>query len=130
MWNIAACTTMIVVAGLSTFIVGGTTPAWPDPQKPQSTLSQPADERVPVVEKAPPLIAEGANACEIVSCGMGIKETCKITCPPDKTPKCSCDCIRNIGPMCMESEVPLRVNEPSVRAVVDAFAPLFAIILS
>jgi hypothetical protein len=33
---------------------------------------------------------------------MGIKQTCQITCPADKTPKCSCDCARNIGPMCMD----------------------------
>ena len=58
---------------------------------------------VPVIMKEPPVeMAEGSNKCEIVSCGMGIKDTCEITCPSDKTPKCSCDCIRNIGPMCME----------------------------
>lgn len=57
----------------------------------------------PVIMKEPPIeIAEGANKCEIVSCGMGLKDTCEITCPSDKTPKCSCDCIRNIGPLCME----------------------------
>ena len=58
---------------------------------------------VPVIMKEPPVqMAEGSNKCEIVSCGMGLKDTCQITCPADKTPKCSCDCIRNIGPMCME----------------------------
>lgn len=42
----------------------------------------------PVTMKEPPIeIAEGANKCEIVSCGMGIKETCEITCPADKTPQ-------------------------------------------
>ena len=48
------------------------------------------------------LMAEGSNSCEIVSCGMGIKDTCKITCPADKTPKCSCDCLKSFGPMCTE----------------------------
>lgn len=50
----------------------------------------------------PLLLAEGSNSCEIVSCGMGIKDTCKITCPADKTPKCSCDCLRTFGPICTE----------------------------
>ncbi len=50
----------------------------------------------------PLLMAEGSNSCEIVSCGMGIKDTCKITCPADKTPKCSCDCLKSFGPMCTE----------------------------
>jgi hypothetical protein len=54
------------------------------------------------VKPPPLLLAEGSNSCEIVSCGMGIKQTCQITCPADKTPKCSCDCVRNIGPMCMD----------------------------
>jgi len=53
-------------------------------------------------ENDPLLVAEGSNSCEIVSCGAGIKDTCKITCPKGKTPKCSCDCIRNVGPLCME----------------------------
>jgi hypothetical protein len=53
-------------------------------------------------DNLPPLMAEGANSCEIVSCGMGIKDTCKITCPSDKTPKCSCDCAKSFGPMCTE----------------------------
>lgn len=48
------------------------------------------------------LMAEGSNSCEIVSCGMGIKDTCKITCPQGKTPKCSCDCLKSFGPMCTE----------------------------
>lgn len=48
------------------------------------------------------LVVEGSNACEIVSCGMGIKDTCKITCPADKTPKCSCDCLKTFGPICTE----------------------------
>ncbi|MBX3237278.1 MAG: hypothetical protein KF814_14110 [Nitrospiraceae bacterium] len=53
--------------------------------------------------KTPPLLmAEGSNSCEIVSCGMGIKQTCQITCPADQTPKCSCDCVKNFGPMCTE----------------------------
>ncbi|HEU4683811.1 MAG TPA: hypothetical protein VFS39_04845 [Nitrospira sp.] len=52
--------------------------------------------------EVPPLMAEGSNSCEIVSCGMGLKDTCKITCPADKTPKCSCDCAKSFGPMCTE----------------------------
>ena len=56
----------------------------------------------PVMPSLPLLLAEGSNSCEIVSCGMGIKQTCQITCPADKTPKCSCDCERSFGPMCMD----------------------------
>ena len=42
----------------------------------------------PVEPSLPLLVAEGPNSCEIVSCGsMGIKQTCQITCPADKTPK-------------------------------------------
>ncbi|WP_080887114.1 hypothetical protein [Nitrospira japonica] len=53
--------------------------------------------------KEPPLrTAEGSNSCEIVSCGRGLKDTCKITCPAGKTPKCSCDCLKSFGPMCTD----------------------------
>ena len=58
--------------------------------------------QAPVAQSLPLLLAEGSNSCEIVSCGMGIKQTCQITCPADKTPKCSCDCDRSFGPMCMD----------------------------
>ncbi len=58
--------------------------------------------QAPVMPSLPLLLAEGSNSCEIVSCGMGIKQTCQITCPAGKTPKCSCDCERNIGPLCMD----------------------------
>lgn len=58
--------------------------------------------QIPVMPSLPLLLAEGSNACEIVSCGMGIKQTCQITCPAGKTPKCSCDCERSFGPMCMD----------------------------
>ena len=34
-----------------------------------------------VMPSLPLLFAEGSNSCEIVSCGMGIKQTCQITCP-------------------------------------------------
>jgi hypothetical protein len=72
-------------------------------QRQQGSYAGEASAVVPVIMKEPPVeMAEGSNKCEIVSCGMGIKDTCEITCPSDKTPKCSCDCIRNIGPMCME----------------------------
>ncbi len=70
-----------------------------------STIEAPAPEgtRLGVAcQNNPPLMAEGSNSCEIVSCGMGIKDTCKITCPAGKTPKCSCDCLKNFGPMCTE----------------------------
>lgn len=75
-----------------------------------SSLSQsPASRSVavqqtlaPLEPSLPLLVAEGSNSCEIVSCGMGIKQTCQITCPADKTPKCSCDCERSFGPMCMD----------------------------
>lgn len=50
----------------------------------------------------PLLMAEGSNGCEIISCGMGIKQTCKITCPAGQTPKCSCDCERSFGPICTD----------------------------
>ncbi len=56
----------------------------------------------PQCKANPQLVAEGSNSCEIVSCGMGIKDTCKITCPADKTPKCSCDCLKTFGPICTE----------------------------
>ena len=58
--------------------------------------------QAPVEPGLPLLMAEGSNSCEIVSCGMGIKQTCQITCPADKTPKCTCDCERSFGPMCMD----------------------------
>ena len=58
--------------------------------------------QAPVMSSPPLLLAEGANSCEIVSCGMGIKQTCQISCPEGKTPKCSCDCERSFGPMCMD----------------------------
>lgn len=50
----------------------------------------------------PLLVAEGSNGCEIISCGMGIKQTCKITCPAGQTPKCGCDCERSFGPICTD----------------------------
>ena len=65
----------------------------------------------PVVPSLPLLLAEGSNSsCEIVSCGMGIKQTCQITCPAGKTPKCSCDCERNIGPLCMDYKANCRCD--------------------
>ncbi len=77
--------------------------------KSPSRITTPADEpdalthtRASVMSSLPLLLAEGANSCEIVSCGMGIKQTCQITCPEGKTPKCSCDCERSFGPMCMD----------------------------
>lgn len=72
----------------------------PEVQKPQDFIG--ASGTTPVATTEPPLVTESSNSCEIVSCGMGIKEACKMTCPADKTPKCSCDCVRNFGPMCME----------------------------
>lgn len=75
-------------------------------QKPQDFIG--ASGTPPAATTEPPLIAESSNSCEIVSCGMGIKEACKMTCPADKTPKCSCDCVRNFGPMCMEYKAKCR----------------------
>jgi len=72
---------------------------------PSSTTEEPAPEQNQygaACQNHPILLAEGSNSCEIVSCGMGIKDTCKITCPAGKTPKCSCDCLKNFGPMCTE----------------------------
>jgi hypothetical protein len=71
-------------------------PAVPD-EAPPTDMAQD-----PHADNLPPLMAEGSNACEIVSCGMGLKDTCKITCPSGKTPKCSCDCAKSFGPMCTE----------------------------
>ncbi|MGE3151758.1 MAG: hypothetical protein AB7G48_09910 [Nitrospiraceae bacterium] len=65
------------------------------------TGQQTIGEKVCAAEP-PLLMAEGSNGCEIVSCGMGIKQTCKITCPAGQTPKCSCDCERSFGPICTD----------------------------
>ena len=81
----------IVLDGSSTQIPASTTPG--------EALQQ---TKAPVMPSLPLLLAEGSNSCEIVSCGMGNKQTCQITCPADKTPKCSCDCERSFGPMCMD----------------------------
>lgn len=70
--------------------------ATPGKSSPQDTSSESQCRNDPL------LVAEGSNSCEIVSCGMGLKDTCKITCPKDKTPKCSCDCVKNVGPLCTE----------------------------
>lgn len=72
------------------------------PQSPPSRPGGAQQTLAPVEPSLPLLVAEGSNSCEIVSCGMGIKQTCQITCPADKTPKCSCDCERSFGPMCMD----------------------------
>lgn len=74
----------------------------PSSQAPASRTPVLQQTAAPVEPSLPLLLAEGSNSCEIVSCGMGIKQTCQITCPADKTPKCSCDCERSIGPMCMD----------------------------
>lgn len=71
-------------------------------QSPASRTAALQQTPAPVEPSLPLLVAEGSNSCEIVSCGMGIKQTCQITCPADKTPKCSCDCERSFGPMCMD----------------------------
>lgn len=71
-------------------------------QAPESRSGALQQTQAPVAPSLPLLFAEGSNSCEIVSCGMGIKQTCQITCPADKTPKCSCDCERSFGPMCMD----------------------------
>ena len=72
------------------------------PMAPQAMPQNLEQTAVPILPSLPLLLAEGSNSCEIVSCGMGIKQTCQITCPADKTPKCSCDCERSFGPMCMD----------------------------
>ncbi len=72
----------------------------------ETTAATPSDAlqqtQALILRSLPLLLAEGSNSCEIVSCGMGIKQTCQITCPAGKTPKCSCDCERSFGPMCMD----------------------------
>lgn len=72
------------------------------PHSPASRAGALQQTQAPAEPGLPLLLAEGSNSCEIVSCGMGIKQTCQITCPADKTPKCSCDCERSFGPMCMD----------------------------
>lgn len=70
-----------------------------------AVLMRPASDHglsTPQCKESPLVVAEGSNSCEIVSCGRGLKDTCKITCPADKTPKCSCDCLKSFGPMCTE----------------------------
>lgn len=74
----------------------------PTTQASENRSSALQQTQAPVEPSLPFLMAEGSNSCEIVSCGMGIKQTCQITCPADKTPKCSCDCERSFGPMCMD----------------------------
>ncbi len=71
-------------------------------QAPEARRTTVPQTPAPVEPSLPLLMSEGSNSCEIVSCGMGIKQTCQITCPADKTPKCSCDCERSFGPMCMD----------------------------
>ncbi|CBK41801.1 exported protein of unknown function [Nitrospira defluvii] len=101
-----------VVFLLVVLLISAAAPAWaeeagmenipaltPIPESRGGVLQQ---TQAPVAPSLPLLFAEGSNSCEIVSCGMGIKQTCQITCPADKTPKCSCDCERSIGPMCMD----------------------------
>ncbi len=81
-------------------------------QIPASQNLDPASRQTsdPIAPSLPLLFAEGSNSCEIVSCGMGIKQTCQITCPVGKTPKCSCDCERNIGPLCMDYKANCRCD--------------------
>jgi hypothetical protein len=95
---------MVVPWLLCTGNVMTASPLWAEEAQQQAAHPGTSNaEPAPVIMKElPAMMAEGSNKCEIVSCGMGIKETCEITCPSDKTPKCSCDCIRNIGPLCME----------------------------
>lgn len=81
---------------------GGMSNLSPVAQSPASRTGSLQQTPAPVEPSLPLLLAEGSNSCEIVSCGMGIKQTCQITCPADKTPKCSCDCERSFGPMCMD----------------------------
>lgn len=81
---------------------GGASNLSPVTQSPASRTGALQQTLAPVEPSLPLLLAEGSNSCEIVSCGMGIKQTCQITCPADKTPKCSCDCERSFGPMCMD----------------------------
>lgn len=82
--------------------MAGSSNGAPSSQVPASRTPMLQQTPVPEEPSLPLLLAEGFNSCEIVSCGMGIKQTCQITCPADKTPKCSCDCERSIGPMCMD----------------------------
>jgi len=75
----------------------------PSTDLPVVTLHESDRDSAALQCKEPPLtVAEGSNACEIVSCGRGLKDTCKIACPADKTPKCSCDCLKSFGPMCTD----------------------------
>ena len=97
---------------LVVLLIGVATPVWAEQvgvenspaitQASESASRALQQTQAPVAPSLPLLFAEGSNSCEIVSCGMGIKQTCQITCPADKTPKCSCDCERSFGPMCMD----------------------------
>ncbi len=75
-------------------------------QQPQDFVG--ASGSAPVTMNKSPMVAESSNSCEIESCRKDIKEICKMTCPADKTPKCSCDCVHNSGPVCMEYKVNCR----------------------
>ncbi|MGC3973731.1 MAG: hypothetical protein QM771_05015 [Nitrospira sp.] len=93
-----------------TLLPSWTSPVQAEESGPSNLSSQSQAHRAGTLQQTPApaepslplLMAEGTNSCEIVSCGMGIKQTCQITCPADKTPKCSCDCERSFGPMCMD----------------------------
>ncbi len=96
---------IFLLVGFSAAVAAETTGMGRD--SPQTTITADRPDalqqtKAPVLPSLPLLMAEGSNSCEIVSCGMGIKQTCQITCPTGKTPKCSCDCERSFGPMCMD----------------------------
>ncbi len=102
---IAALLAVILLAGFSAPVQAEDIGVSNIPSMTQVPASRPGalqQTHAPVEPGLPLLMAEGSNSCEIVSCGMGIKQTCQITCPADKTPKCSCDCERSFGPMCMD----------------------------
>ncbi len=96
---------MTLLAGMGTSIQAeeaGASSQSPMTQTPAGHSGALQQTQAPVEPSLPLLMAEGSNSCEIVSCGMGIKQTCQITCPADKTPKCTCACERSFGPMCMD----------------------------
>ena len=95
LWGIATVAGAPSQAATGEISVDARSTAWEIPS-PEGIAPESRCENIPL------LMAEGSNSCEIVSCGMGIKDTCKITCPADKTPKCSCDCLKSFGPMCTE----------------------------
>jgi hypothetical protein len=44
----------------------------------------------------------GVSSCETRDCGINIKTSCSVSCPPPKNARCSCDCIKRVFGVCAE----------------------------